>query len=138
MQILINQTEIERAIIDYMHKRINIAAGSSIQIEMKATRGSEGYTAMVDILDEDHAEIVAQEKERVTKEKEGKLDDAGRFLEGLTSKEKPKESTEDATSVDKADARKEGEASASEKQEPATKARVKSPESIFKNAVTKA
>ena len=82
MQITINQTEIEIAILAHMRKLININEGASVTIEMKATRGSEGFSAIVDIADGtgEQAHIQEAEKVRVTKAKEAKFEEADRFL----------------------------------------------------------
>ena len=82
MQVIINQTQIEKAIMDFMHKRINLQAGTKLIIEMKATRGAEGFSAVVDIVDneEEHQAEVAQEANRVRAAKEDKLVKAGPAL----------------------------------------------------------
>ena len=82
MQVIINQTQIEKAIMDFMHKRINLQAGTKLIIEMKATRGAEGFSAVVDIVDneEEHQAEVAQEANRVKAAKEDKLIKAGPAL----------------------------------------------------------
>lgn len=93
MQITINQTEIEIAILAHMRKLININEGASVTIEMKATRGSEGFSAIVDIADGagEQAHIQEAEKVRVTKAKEEKFEEESRFL---------KETIKDAKIVD--------------------------------------
>lgn len=82
MQVIINQTQIEKAIMDFMHKRINLQAGTKLIIEMKATRGAEGFSAVVDIVDneEEHQAEVAQEASRIKAAKEDKLVKAGPAL----------------------------------------------------------
>ena len=82
MQVIINQTQIEKAIMDFMHKRINLQAGTKLIIEMKATRGAEGFSAVVDIVDneEEHQAEVAQEANRIKAAKEDKLVKAGPAL----------------------------------------------------------
>ena len=93
MQITINQTEIEIAILAHMRKLININEGASVTIEMKATRGSEGFSAIVDIADGagEQAHIQEAEKVRVIKAKEEKFEEESRFL---------KETIKDAKIVD--------------------------------------
>ena len=82
MQVIINQTQIEKAIMDFMHKRINLQAGTKLIIEMKATRGAEGFSAVVDIVDneEEYRAEVALEASRVKAAKEDKLVKAGPAL----------------------------------------------------------
>lgn len=83
MQITITQTEIERAILEYMSRRINIVDGTHVEIEMKATRGAEGFSAVIDITDnpDELKELKEVEKARVRKAKEEGLEEAGRFLD---------------------------------------------------------
>lgn len=49
MQITINQTEIEAAIKAHILSQINIKEGHDISIQLKATRGDDGTTAIIDI-----------------------------------------------------------------------------------------
>ena len=49
MQILLIQSEIEQAIRDYMNQQINIKEGSTLEIDLRSTRGTEGFTANIDI-----------------------------------------------------------------------------------------
>lgn len=83
MQITITQTEIERAIREYMGRRINIVNGTHVEIEMKATRGADGFSAIVDICEnpDELKELKEAEKNRVRKAKEEGLEEAGRFLD---------------------------------------------------------
>lgn len=50
MQITINQSEIESAITTYINGLFKLNPGTKIQIELKATRGAEGATAIIDIV----------------------------------------------------------------------------------------
>ena len=50
MQITLIQSEIEQALTDYIHSQINVKEGQKITIELKATRGAEGTTAVIDIV----------------------------------------------------------------------------------------
>lgn len=86
MQITITQTEIERAIREYMSRRINIVDGTHVEIEMKATRGADGFSAIVDICEnlDELNELKEAEKARVRKAKEEGLEEAGRFLNRAT------------------------------------------------------
>lgn len=49
MQILLIQSEIEQAIRDYMNQQINIKEGMTLDIDLRSTRGTEGFTANIDI-----------------------------------------------------------------------------------------
>jgi hypothetical protein len=50
MQITINQAEIEEAIRERILGQIQIKDGMRIDIDLRATRGDEGYTAVIDIV----------------------------------------------------------------------------------------
>lgn len=50
MQITIMQTEIETAIRNHILGLISVRENMKIDIDLRATRGSEGFTAVVDIL----------------------------------------------------------------------------------------
>ena len=52
MQIRIIQHEIEEAIRDYVLKKLTINEGQRINIELMATRGEEGYTAVIDVVND--------------------------------------------------------------------------------------
>jgi len=148
MQITINQTQIEKAIQDFMLKRINIKEGTEIKIEMKATRGAEGFSAVIDIIDDldAHNAMLEQEKARQTSAKEEKLEKAGRFLDRVKTKksepepeseiEDPEEedqpSEESCADADEADEPKEPEESVDAEEAPKP-AKAKS---IFGNKVT--
>lgn len=49
MQITINQSEIEAAIRSHILSQINVKDGHEISISLKATRGEDGTTAIIDI-----------------------------------------------------------------------------------------
>lgn len=55
MQITINQNEIEKAIEARIRSQIMVREGFRIDIDLKATRGPEGYQAVIDIVEEDAA-----------------------------------------------------------------------------------
>ena len=61
MKFIMTQTELERAVQQYVRKLIpGLDANSVIEPDFKATRGADGFTAEVDILSpEDLAEVVA-------------------------------------------------------------------------------
>ena len=110
MQITINQTQIEKAILDFMHKRINIKEGTEVRIEMKATRGAEGFSANIEIIDDlaSHEAMLEQEKARQSTVKEEKLDKASSFLKSKTraaaqpepEEEQPVDTEEEADAED--------------------------------------
>lgn len=50
MQITIIQSEIETAIRNYIMSQITVREGQRIDIDLKATRGPEGYQAVIDIV----------------------------------------------------------------------------------------
>lgn len=123
MQITINQTQIEKAILDFMHKRINIKEGTEVRIEMRATRGAEGFSANIEIIDdqESHEAMLAQEKSRQTTVKEEKLDKASNFLKKTTKAAEPEPAeeeqqadTEEEADAEDADAVQPAEAEATE------------------------
>jgi outer membrane biosynthesis protein TonB len=52
MQITLNQVEIEEAITNYVNDLVSVNEGMTITITIKATRGEEGTTALIDIVPE--------------------------------------------------------------------------------------
>lgn len=50
MQITLNQDEIIHAIKSYVCSQINVAEGQDIEIDLKATRGETGFTAVLNIV----------------------------------------------------------------------------------------
>lgn len=81
LQITLNQTEIEIAVKNYIQKRMVFKEGTDIQIDMKASRGAEGFTAIIDVnYNDEDQNLQEQEKERITKAKEEQLQKAGSFL----------------------------------------------------------
>lgn len=50
MQITLNHEELLQAIESHARKLINIAPGNTLQIELKAGRGENGYSATLDIV----------------------------------------------------------------------------------------
>ena len=141
MQVTITQTEIENAILEYMNKRISISADSEVSVDIKSTRGADGFTAIIDIIDnpEAHAELIEREKQRRTKVKEEELAEAGRFLKDVkesasnATKAKEEEVVADSTPSDDVESSKEEETVDTEESKP----KPKKPASIFGN-VTKA
>lgn len=49
MQITIVQAEIERAIREYIGRQMKVADGMEMAMELQATRGAEGFKAVIDI-----------------------------------------------------------------------------------------
>lgn len=135
MQITINQTQIERAIMDFMLKRINVQGGARMDIEMRATRGSEGFSAIIDIVDDEAEEIMEQEKARAKKVREDKLEDSGRFLKETAAKAKP---VAKDTEPEKQEEAPTKEASATDKSAEAKEEPVKEEEPAKPAATTKA
>ena len=50
MQITLNQVEIEEAITNYVNDLVSVNEGMAITVTIKATRGEEGTTALIDII----------------------------------------------------------------------------------------
>jgi hypothetical protein len=50
MQITLNETEIKRAISEFITNRMEVDLNTNVDIDLKATRGSEGFTASFDVL----------------------------------------------------------------------------------------
>lgn len=49
MQITLVQTELEQAIREYVGRQLTVANGTEMVIELSATRGAEGFKAIIDI-----------------------------------------------------------------------------------------
>lgn len=49
MQLILTQTDIETALINYVNDLVNIKEGMVITVDLKATRGADGATAIIDI-----------------------------------------------------------------------------------------
>lgn len=49
MQITLVQSEIEQALKNFINEQVNVKEGMEINITLKATRGDEGTTAIIDI-----------------------------------------------------------------------------------------
>ena len=50
MQITLIQSEIEQALKNYINDIMSVKDGMEIEIQLKATRGEEGTTAIIDIV----------------------------------------------------------------------------------------
>ena len=50
MQITLNQEEIEIALKNYVNEQVNIREGHEINIDLKAGRGENGFSATIDIV----------------------------------------------------------------------------------------
>lgn len=53
MQITLTQVEIEQAITSYITEHVNVKSNKKIIIDLRATRGADGTTAIIDIVDID-------------------------------------------------------------------------------------
>lgn len=51
MQITLTQIEIEQAITNYITEHVNVKSNKKIIIDLRATRGVDGTTAIIDIVD---------------------------------------------------------------------------------------
>lgn len=49
MRVTINEAEMKQAITNHIGEMMNLAEGCEIDIDLKATRGNEGWTAEIDI-----------------------------------------------------------------------------------------
>lgn len=49
MQITLNESEIKRAIAEFVTNRMDVDLNQSVEIDLKATRGQEGFTASFDV-----------------------------------------------------------------------------------------
>ena len=59
MQIILNQAEIEQALVAYISTRLAINSNQEVAVELTAGRGADGYRAMVEIKDAVQAAPVA-------------------------------------------------------------------------------
>lgn len=50
MQVTLTQPEIEQALKNFINEQINIKEGMEINIDIRATRGADGTTAIIDIV----------------------------------------------------------------------------------------
>ena len=64
MQIILVQNEIEQALQDYIAARMKIMAGNSIEVELRATRGVDGATAVIDIVEDSKTQEAVQTPSR--------------------------------------------------------------------------
>lgn len=53
MQIILTENEIKQAIEEFVFKSMNVNEDKAIDIDIRATRGADGTTAVIDILDRD-------------------------------------------------------------------------------------
>lgn len=53
MQIILTENEIKQAIEEFVFKSMNVNEDKAIDIDIKATRGADGTTAVIDIVDRD-------------------------------------------------------------------------------------
>ena len=50
LQIILVEKELKQAIMEFIGKRMNVADGMDMDIELSATRGAEGFKAVIDIV----------------------------------------------------------------------------------------
>jgi hypothetical protein len=50
MQITLSQSEIEEALTDYVMSQVNIKAGMKVYVDLTATHGADGFTAIINII----------------------------------------------------------------------------------------
>ena len=63
MIITIKQNQIEQAITNYVNSKMVIAEGQRLDIDLQATRGPDGYTAVIEVVDADAPQTVSAEVE---------------------------------------------------------------------------
>ena len=68
MQITLNQVEIEQALRNYVAEMVAVKDGMTIAVTIRATRGEEGTTAVIDILPEVVAEVVPPVVEKAVRQ----------------------------------------------------------------------
>ena len=51
MQIILVQTEVEQALRNYVASRLTLAEGTTFSIDLAATRGANGITATIDLIE---------------------------------------------------------------------------------------
>lgn len=51
MQIILVQTEVVQALRDYVASRLTLAEGTEITVDLSATRGANGVTATIDLVE---------------------------------------------------------------------------------------
>jgi hypothetical protein len=74
MQITIVQAEIETAIRKYIEEQINVRDGMRIDIDLSATRGADGFKAIIDIVPDTSKKAVQQQQQvQVQKPNDPKL-----------------------------------------------------------------
>jgi hypothetical protein len=70
MKITIEEDEIQTSIKEYLGRIMTVAQGAQIEIDLKATRGDRGFTAIIDITPNQKGGYVLAETPRVvTQEK---------------------------------------------------------------------
>ena len=60
MRITLIQSEIETAIINYINAQVNVREGMSIVVDLSATRGENGFTATIDIVNAKAVKTIPQ------------------------------------------------------------------------------
>lgn len=60
MQITLVESEIKQALKNYINEQVNVKPGMEITVDIKATRGAEGNTAIIDIIKAEPAPVVSK------------------------------------------------------------------------------
>lgn len=94
MQITITQTEIEEAIDQYIRKRVRMAEFTPLAVDLKASRGSDGFTATIDLVDDQEAELKEREIARKEESKSRESAQVSSFVSKVTGKDSEEEETE--------------------------------------------
>lgn len=91
MQITITQTEIEEAIDQYIRKRVRMAEFTPLAVDLKASRGSDGFTATIDLVDDQEAELKEREIARKEESKSRESARVSSFVNKVTGKDSEEE-----------------------------------------------
>ena len=90
MKITINQAEIEEAITKHILSQITVKEGMNINIDLRATRGAEGFQADIDINDGTNTNLDVSGKVSAAKAPAtAKVNDAGDAAQTGTAQAEP-------------------------------------------------
>lgn len=108
MQIILVQSEVEQSIREYVAKRMTLADGTQIKIDLAATRGPEGFKATIDLVvgAEEAAPAPAPQKTLGVRQAVAKAKDPAQEPEG--------QKVADTPAVEEKPAQQASEASAAE------------------------
>lgn len=76
MRIFLVQSEIEQAIQNYIGEQMSVSDGKAFDIKIAATRGDEGFTAEINIVDKVEVPETEAHKEKVRRGPRNKVSDA--------------------------------------------------------------